>query len=71
MDLSIGRMKLSQFDKELKKLKEKLEEQGGCRMKCNIAYPGVVISIGDLSMPLAKETSMLDARLVGGEICLL
>ena len=71
LDLSIGRMKLSQFDKELKKLKEKLEEQGGCRMKCNIAYPGVVISIGDLSMPLAKETSMLDARLVGGEICLL
>lgn len=71
LDLSIGRMKLGQFDKELKKLKEKLEEQGGCRMKCNIAYPGVVISIGDLSMPLAKETSMLDARLVGGEICLL
>ncbi len=71
LDLSIGRMKLSQFDKELKKIKEKLEEQGGCRLKCSIAYPGVALTIGDLTMPLAKETSMVDARLVGGEICLL
>ena len=71
LDLSIGRMKLSQFDKELKKIKDKLEEQGGCRMKCSIAYPGVVLTIGDLTMPLSKETSMVDARLVGGEICLL
>ncbi len=71
LDLSIGRMKLAQFDKELKKLKAKLEEQGGCRLKCSIAYPGMVLTIGDLTMPLAKETSMVDARLVGGEICLL
>ncbi len=71
LDLSIGRMKLSQFDKELKKIKEKLEEQGGCRLKCSIAYPGMVLTIGDLTMPLSKETSMVDARLVGGEICLL
>ena len=71
LDLSIGRMKLAQFDKELKKIKEKLEEQGGCRLKCSIAYPGMVLTIGDLTMPLAKETSMVDARLVGGEICLL
>lgn len=71
LDLSIGRMKLAQFDKELKKLKAKLEEQGGCRLKCSIAYPGMVLTIGGLTMPLAKETSMVDARLVGGEICLL
>lgn len=71
LDLSIGKMKLAQFDKELKKIKAKMEEQGGCRLKCSIAYPGLVLTIGDLTMPLAKETSMVDARLVGGEICIL
>lgn len=71
LDLSISRMKVNQFDKELKKIKEKLEQQGGCRLKCNIAYPGMVLSIGDMSMPLSKETSMVDARLVDGEICFL
>ena len=36
LDLSVNRMKLGQFDKEKEKIEEKLEEQGGCRMKCGI-----------------------------------
>lgn len=71
LDLSIGRMKLGQFDKELKKLKERLDAQGGCRLKCDIAYPGMVLTIGDATMHLTKETSSMNARMFEGEILLL
>ncbi|MEZ3485904.1 MAG: FapA family protein [Lachnospiraceae bacterium] len=71
LDLSIGRMKLGQFDKELKKLKERLDAQGGCKLKCDIAYPGMVLTIGDAVMHLAKETSSVNARMFEGEILLL
>ncbi len=71
LDLSIGRMKVNQFDKELKKIQQKMEEQGGCRLICDIAYPGMVLTIGELTKPLAKETSWVNARLVDGEICMM
>lgn len=71
LELSIGRMKLGQFDKELAKIKEKLEEQGGCRLKCDIAYPGMVLNINEESLHLTKETSSVVARIVDGEIRLM
>lgn len=71
LDLSIGRMKVNQFNKELKKIQEKMEEQGGCRLICDIAYPGMVLTIGELTKSLAKETSWVNARLVDGEICMM
>lgn len=71
LDLSIGRMKVNQFDKELKKIQEKMEEQGGCRLICDIAYPGMMLTIGELTKPLEKETSWVNARLVDGEICMM
>lgn len=68
LDLSVGRMKLGQFDKELEKIKGKLEEQGGCRLRCDIAYPGLVLNIENETLHLTKETSSVVARLVNGEI---
>lgn len=71
LDLSVGKMKINRFDKELKKLKEKIQEQGGSRLKCDIAYPGLALNIGDESYTLSKETSMVNARLVDGSIVLM
>lgn len=68
LDLSVGRMKLGQYDKDLEKIKEKLEEQGGSRLRCQLAYPGLILTIGDETKQLTNETSMCNARLVEGEI---
>lgn len=68
LDLSISRVKLGRFEQELEKIKEKLEEQGGSRLKCQIAYPGLSLSIGDETRQLDRETSSCNARLVEGEI---
>ncbi len=71
LDLSVNRMKMGQFEKEKKKLDEKLEEQGGCRMKCGILYPGVSLTIGKETLQVTQETSSCNARLVDGEIRLI
>lgn len=68
LDLSVGRMKLGQYDKDLEKIREKLAEQGGSRLRCQIAYPGLIVTIGDETKQLTRETSMCNARLVEGEI---
>ncbi len=71
LDLSVGKVKLERFDKELKKLTEQLEEQGGTRLRCDIAYPGMVLMIGEETLHLKNETSFVNARLVDGEIQLM
>lgn len=71
LDLSVNRMKLGQFEKEKEKLKEKLEEQGGCHLRCGILYPGVSLTIGKETLQVAQETSSCNARLVDGEIRLM
>lgn len=71
LDLSVGRMKLGRFDKELKKIQEQLEEQGGSKLKCDVAYPGMILNIGEETMHLTKETSMVHARMFNGEIILM
>lgn len=68
LDLSINKVKLGRFDKELEKIKEKLEEQGGSRVRAQIAYPGLTLTIGDETKQLDRETSSCNARLVKGEI---
>ena len=71
LDLSVNRMKLGQFDKEKEKIEEKLEEQGGCRMKCGILYSGVTLTIGKETLQVSLEVSSCNARLVEGEIRLM
>lgn len=71
LELSVRKMKLAQFDKDLEKSKEALEQQGGCRLKCDIAYPGLILSINNVTLHLAQETSCLNGRLVNGEIQVL
>ena len=71
LDLSVGKMKINRFDKELKKLKDKIQEQGGSRLRCDVAYPGLSLNIGDESYSLTKETSMVNARMVDGSIILM
>ena len=71
LDLSVNRMKLGQFDKEKEKIEEKLEEQGGCRMKCGILYSGVTLTIGKETLQVSQEVSSCNARLVEGEIRLM
>lgn len=73
LDLSVGKMKLGQFDKDLEKEKKKMEKEGmeNCRLKCDLAYPGMTLTIGKETLHLMQETSMCNGRLVAGEICLL
>lgn len=69
-DQSVCKMKLAQIEKEWAISKEKAEEQGSGRLECDIAYPGMMLSIGEASVRLTHETSMCRARLVDGEIIL-
>lgn len=71
LDLSVDKMKLGQFDKDLAKIEEEREERGGCRLKCDIVFPGVVLTIGDERLQVTQETSSCNGRLVNGEIKLL
>ncbi len=71
LDLSVQNMKLAQFDKDLEQSKEKLEQKGGCRMRCDLAYPGLVLTINNETLRLTQETSCLNGRLVNGEIQVL
>lgn len=71
LDLSVDKMKLGQFSKDLEKDKEKEEEQSACRLKCGIAYPGTILTIGSETLHLTQETSSCNGRLVNGEIKLL
>ncbi len=73
LDLSVGRMKLGQFDKDLEKEKKKMEDEGveKCRLKCDLAYPGLALTIGKETLQLTQETSMCNGRLAAGEIYLL
>lgn len=71
LNLSVNRMKLGQFEKEEEKTKDTPKEQNECRMRCQIVYPGVMLSIGDETIQVRQETSSCNARLVDGEICLI
>lgn len=71
LDLSIDGMKLNKFERDKKRLEEKLEEQGGCRLKCGTAYPRVSITIEDETVILDRTYNSCNARMVEGEIFLM
>lgn len=71
LNLSVNKMKLGQFEKEEGRAGEVSEEQGSCRLRCQIIYPGVMLSIGDETIQVTQEVSSCNARLVNGEICLM
>ncbi len=71
LDLSVDKMKLGQFNKDMEKAEKKQEVLGKSRLKCGIAYPGTVLTIGEETLHLTQETSSCDGRLVNGEIRLL
>lgn len=68
LDLSVNGMKMNRFEQDMERIKDKLEKQGGIRLRCQIAYPGVSLSVGDEKSQLTRETSSCNARLVEGEI---
>lgn len=71
LDLSVDKMKLGQFNKDMEKAEKKQEVLVKSRLKCGIAYPGTVLTIGEETLHLTQETSSCDGRLVNGEIRLL
>lgn len=71
LSLSVNKMKLGQFEKEEGRAGEISKEQGSCRLRCQIIYPGVMLSIGDETIQVTQEVSSCNARLVNGEICLM
>ncbi|MCI9216237.1 MAG: DUF342 domain-containing protein [Dorea sp.] len=68
LDLSVNGMKMNRFEQDMDRIKDKLDKQGGIRLRCQIAYPGVSLSVGDEKSQLTRETSSCNARLVEGEI---
>lgn len=68
LDLSVNGMKMGRFEQDMERIKAALEKQEGVRLRCQIAYPGIVLSIGDEKAQLTRETSSCNARLVEGEI---
>lgn len=67
-ELSIERAKLEQMDEEIAHYDEEVKSHGGCRLTCDLAYPGIVLNISDVMFKLKNQTSMCNARLVDGEI---
>lgn len=67
-DISVNRIKLAQMDEELAKKQEEIESQGGCRLVSELAYPGLMLSVCDITARLKQEVSKCNARLVDGEI---
>lgn len=67
-DLEEERMRLQEMDEEMAKKQEEVQSHGGCRMICDIAYPGLVLTINKVMVRLQQETSKCNARLVEGEI---
>lgn len=67
-ELTADQMRLEQMDEEIKHFDEEVQNHGGCRLTCDLAYPGIVLNINEAMLKLKNETSMCNARLVDGEI---
>ena len=67
-ELSIDRVKLEQMDEEIQHFDEEVKSHGGCRLTCDLAYPGITLNISDVMLKLKHETSMCNAKLIDGEI---
>lgn len=72
MKIVVSKSKLAQLDKEKEMLQEEnTAEQPKGKLVCGVAYPGTQINIKGVSMRLAHETHMCNARLIANEICLM
>ncbi len=71
LKISVNRMKLEQFDKDIKELKEKLQKEDLRRLMCGIAYPGIEVTIEDQVLHVEHESRKCTVLLSEGEICLL
>ncbi len=67
-ELEEDRAKLLAMDEEMEKKEEEVQHQGGCRLCCEIAYPGLMLTIGGVMLRLKHETSKCNARLVDVDI---
>lgn len=67
-ELSIDQAKLEKMDEEITHFDEEVKNHGGCRLTCDLAYPGIILNISNVMFKLKNETSMCTAKLVDGEI---
>ncbi len=68
LDLDADRARLQEMDEEMEKKEEEVQNRGGCRLICDIAYAGLILTINGVMARLQQETSKCNARLVDGEI---
>ncbi len=76
LQISADQMKLQQFDKEMKKLREEHAAPGGLepqhgQMTCSKLYPGTEITIGSAFLKVTHETNMCTTSVYKGEIILI
>lgn len=69
MQISVKKMRLQKFDKELVAEAAGSGDQG--RMSCGTAYPGTEIVIGNASLKVTKETFQCTAALSNGQVILI
>lgn len=67
-DLEEDRIRLQEMDAEMKEKQEEIQSHGGCRLVCDLAYPGLMLTINGVMARLQQETSMCNARMADGEI---
>ncbi len=68
LDLLVKRAKLQKMEEEMEQKQIEVENEGGCRLNCDLAYPGILLTICDVKARLKQEISKCNARLVEGEI---
>lgn len=68
LDMVIKRGNLHLMDEEQENERAEVQNQGGCRLVCDTAYPGLVLDICDVKACLNREISKCNARLVDGKI---
>lgn len=71
MKMSVTKMKMEQFDKDMELISQQMGDDDDRRLVCGIAYPGTVLTIGEVSLRLEYETRQCTAILASGEICLM
>ena len=69
--MSAADMKMRQLEEDLMNIKIDLEEKGGGRLECGVAYAGTEISIGDEITRLRHEEHQCVAKMVAGEILVM
>ena len=69
-DLLEKQAKLEQLKEQMAAIEES-EDPVKCKVECDTAYPGMLLSIGEVNFRLKQETWKCVAKLVDGEIRLV